>query len=78
MGGKLIEFLNQELGQVKVIEHFHSFYRFKAQPNISIGKMFDLLEENKQALDIVQYSIKQTSIEQIFNIFAINQITAEE
>jgi len=72
----LIEFLNQQLGQVKVIEHFHSFYKFKTQPNISIGKMFDLLEENKQALDIVQYSIKQTPIEQIFNIFATNQITA--
>ena len=69
------------------LEHFQSFYRFKASNNITIGDFFGLLERNvsyswknifltfyqKSQLKIQQYSIKQGSIEQIFNNFAAQE-----
>mmetsp|Transcript_6172 Transcript_6172/g.5550 ORF Transcript_6172/g.5550 Transcript_6172/m.5550 type:complete len:104 (+) Transcript_6172:5005-5316(+) len=41
---------------------------------MSIGKVFGLFEGHKSEYDIIQYSVKQTSIEQIFNLFANNSI----
>lgn len=42
---------------------------------ISIGKIFGLFEQNKKQLSIQNYSVKQATIEQIFNMFAENKIT---
>jgi len=72
-GEKLKEFFRQAFGQISVIEHFQSFYRFKASNQITIGSFFGLLEKNKSQLKIQQYSIKQGSIEQIFNNFAAEE-----
>jgi len=71
-GDKFLNFLSSQIGEIKVIEHFHSFYRLKAAETISVGKMFGLFETNKANLKISQYSIKQSTIEQIFNMFATN------
>ena len=35
-----------------------------------MGKLFDFFEGNKEKLNIQQYTIKQASVEQIFNRFA--------
>jgi ATP-binding cassette subfamily A (ABC1) protein 3 len=78
LGNMLFGFLSTHFGQVGVIEHFHSFYRFKILSQVSIGKIFGTLEDNKDKLQIVHYSVKQTTIEQIFNMFAQNQIKVEE
>ncbi|CAD8078613.1 unnamed protein product [Paramecium primaurelia] len=69
-GKELLEFIQQQLGQYEVIEHFQTFYRIRLLSNITAGKLFSAFEKNKQQLTISQYSIKQASIEQIFNIFA--------
>jgi len=69
-GDQLKSFLRDNFGEVLTLEHFQSFYRFKASNNITIGDFFGLLERNKSQLKIQQYSIKQGSIEQIFNTFA--------
>ncbi|CAD8082367.1 unnamed protein product [Paramecium sonneborni] len=69
-GNQLLNFIQQQLGQYEVIEHFQTFYRIRLLSNISAGKLFSAFEKNKQQLTISQYSIKQASIEQIFNIFA--------
>jgi len=62
--------LKENLGEMKVLENFQSFYRFKATNDITIGKFFGLMEEHKTALNVLQYSIRQSTIEQIFNNFA--------
>ena len=41
--------------------------------NISIGYLFGLFELHKEDCFITEYSIQQTSLEQIFNKFAQNQ-----
>jgi len=69
-GQKLKEFLQQNFGEMVVLEHFQSFYRFKTTNNITVGNFFGLLEANKNKLNVLQYSIKQATIEQIFNSFA--------
>lgn len=62
--------LSENFTEIQTLEHFQTFYRFKVSSNISLGKVFGLLEESKQALRILQYSVKQTSLEQVFNYFA--------
>ena len=39
----------------------------------SIGFFFGLFEESKEECYVTEYSIQQTSLEQIFNKFAANQ-----
>ena len=62
--------LRSEFSQAHIVEHFETFFRFRIDVNVSIGKVFGYLERNKATLNIDQYSVKQTSIEQIFNGFA--------
>ena len=45
---------------------------------LSIGFLFSLLEKEKDGCEITEYSIQQTSLEQIFNKFAENQGKTEE
>jgi len=69
--------LEENFKDTVLIEHFQSFYRFNISSNICIGHVFGTIEDNKGELDIMQYSVKQSSIEQIFNMFATNQMKAK-
>lgn len=73
-GLKLLKKLKESFRDLAVIEHFQSFFRLKIASDISIGKVFGFFEENKSEYKIVQYAVRQTSIEQIFNAFATNAI----
>ena len=44
----------------------------------SIGELFDLIESNKEELNIETYSLSQTTLEQIFLMFADDQKNQEE
>jgi len=72
-GIKLKTFLRQNFGEMSIVEHFQSFFRFKTESKMVIGKFFGLLEDKKKELNVMQYSIRQTTIEQIFNNFAVNK-----
>jgi len=72
-GLNLQNFFRENFGEISIIEHFESFYRFKAPNQMTVGNFFGLLENNKSQLNIQQYSIKQGSIEQIFNHFAAEE-----
>jgi len=43
---------------------------FQIHGEASINKIFSVLESSKETLQIAQYSVRQTSLEQIFNSFA--------
>lgn len=77
-GWNVVGFFKSEFSGYHLIEHFQNFYRFKLEANVSVGKIFGMFEENKERLGILQYSIKQSTIEQIFNMFAQNQIEVDK
>lgn len=41
-----------------------------SRDNYSIGYLFGLMEDIQQPYDISEYSVTQTTLEQIFNMFA--------
>ena len=60
------------------IENNFLFKIKKTNDSKSIGFLFSLLEKEKDSCEITEYSIQQTSLEQIFNKFAENQGRTEE
>ncbi|KAF1325903.1 Abc transporter a family member 1, partial [Globisporangium splendens] len=45
----------------------------RSQPALRLASVFELIENAKQSLAIREYSVSQTTLEQIFNSFAIQQ-----
>ena len=72
MGANLQAWLSQHFEDFQLTEHYLSLFRFKIQKqeDKSIGMLFSLVEENKGTLNISDYALSQTSLEQIFNNFA--------
>ena len=60
------------------IENNFLFKIKKDKNSKTIGFLFSLLEAQKESCEITEYSIQQTSLEQIFNKFAENQGKTEE
>jgi len=38
--------LSENFGDMKLLEHFQAFYRFKSKTKISMAKFFGIFEEN--------------------------------
>jgi ATP-binding cassette subfamily A (ABC1) protein 3 len=67
------------LGGATVMERQNDFCRFKlrgSKESLKLSKVFALIEEARSTLEIREYSVSQTTLEQIFNSFASQQ--AEE
>jgi len=74
-GTRIHEWLKKEFESIKLIEHYGSYYKFKIvnpdkRKGLSIGTLFGKIEEVKADLKIFEYSLSQTTLEQIFNMFA--------
>eukprot|EP00347_Sterkiella_histriomuscorum_P012329 403369011 len=70
-GDFIIDLLTKEFNQIEVLEHFNQTYKLRIlNQSKSIGYLFGLMEDIKKKYDIQEYSISQTSLEQIFNKFA--------
>ena len=67
-----------EIILAEFIENNFLFKIKKSENSKSIGFLFTLLESQKDPCEITEYSIQQTSLEQIFNKFAENQGKTEE
>ncbi|RLN48411.1 hypothetical protein BBJ29_009845 [Phytophthora kernoviae] len=62
--------------QVLVMERQNDFCRFKVRSSteeVKLSKMFALIEDVKTKIHIREYSVSQTTLEQIFNSFASQQ-----
>ena len=68
----------EEIILAEFIENNFLFKIKKSENSKSIGFLFTLLEKQKESCEITEYSIQQTSLEQIFNKFAENQGKTEE
>lgn len=57
--------------KVEVLEHYNTTYLLKvSRDSFSIGYLFGMMEDCKNEYDISEYSVSQTTLEQIFNHFA--------
>jgi len=74
---KLILYGKDNFSKIIVEENMDNNFLFKMKKkeenNKSIGYLFGLFETHKEECHITEYSIQQTSLEQIFNKFAENQ-----
>lgn len=67
----VIESLCQDFVNVEVIEQYGSYMRLRVERhNKSIGFLFKLIEELKEEHQLEDYSVSQTTLEQIFQGFA--------
>ncbi|KAJ0397450.1 hypothetical protein P43SY_006549 [Pythium insidiosum] len=71
-------FLRRSFGDVNVqiMERHNDFCRFKLRDSndqLKLSKVFALVEDIKTRMHIRQYSVSQTTLEQIFNNFAAQQ-----
>ena len=67
----VIESLCHEFINVEVLEHYGSYMRLRVERhNKSIGFLFKLIEELKEEHQLEDYSVSQTTLEQIFQGFA--------
>ena len=63
-----------EIYLAEFIENNFLFKMKKGPKTKSIGFFFGLFEQHKEECFVTEYSIQQTSLEQIFNMFAKNQV----
>lgn len=66
---------------MSLLEQFSDYFKLRfSMQNKSIGYVFGLIEEKKEYLGIAEYSVSQTTLEQIFQMFANSKRTdqAEE
>ena len=74
---KFTQYGKENFGKMIIEEHIDNSFLFKMKKkeenNKSIGLLFGLFETHKEECYITEYSLQQTSLEQIFNKFAENQ-----
>lgn len=69
---KIIKGLLSSFNEVEITEYWGNTYQLKIpkSSNITIGYLFGYFDDIKESCSISDYSIGQTSMEQIFNSFA--------
>ena len=60
-------------GNIELLEQNESHLKYRVDKSLSLGKIFYEIEQNKIELSIKEYSVSETSLEQIFMYFARNQ-----
>eukprot|EP00357_Protocruzia_adherens_P001746 CAMPEP_0114999170 /NCGR_PEP_ID=MMETSP0216-20121206/15983_1 /TAXON_ID=223996 /ORGANISM="Protocruzia adherens, Strain Boccale" /LENGTH=552 /DNA_ID=CAMNT_0002363987 /DNA_START=182 /DNA_END=1840 /DNA_ORIENTATION=- len=74
-GINLFTFLSENFEKFDLYEHFQTFFKFRIfDDSLSVGSIFNLFEDNKQKLFISEYSLSQTTLEQIFHGLANDSI----
>lgn len=70
-GNAVIDHLEPMFKEFKIIEHNGNSWKLKvSRDEYSIGFLFGLMEDIQKQFDISEYSVTQTTLEQIFNMFA--------
>ena len=57
-GADIYEFIEKSFGEFQIIEHISNLFRIKLDSTVSVGKIFGDFEDNKERLNIEQYSIR--------------------
>lgn len=71
-GSRAVEHLQGLFKEFKIIEHYGSSWKIKvSRDSYSIGYLFGMMEDIQKPFNISEYSVTQTTLEQIFNSFAM-------
>ena len=66
-GLRIIEGLSEDFGVVEILEHYNDYYKIRVpRGDKTIGYVFGLIEDKKELYKISEYSVSQTTLEQIF------------
>jgi hypothetical protein len=66
-GISIVNGLCEEFATVEILEHYSDYYKLRVpRADKSIGFVFGLIEDRKAAFKVSEYSVSQTTLEQIF------------
>ena len=66
-GSKLIKVLVSIFEEVELLENYGGYYKLRVtNKSKSIGYLFGLIEANRDLCGLTEYSVGQTTLEQIF------------
>lgn len=78
-GWKVVNLLARSFAKVELIEQCSDFFKFRIpREDKTIGTVFGLIEDQKLTCNISEYSVNQTSLEQIFQTFATQSILEDK
>jgi len=70
-GIKVVKLLGSQFEFVELIEQCSDFFKLRmSREDKTIGYLFGLMDDSKADFNIAEYSVNQTSLEQIFQSFA--------
>lgn len=70
-GMGIINGLCNDFETVEILEHYNDYYKMRVpRGEKSIGFVFGMIESKKEEFKISEYSVSQTTLEQIFQTFA--------
>jgi len=72
------QFVNKIFHKAEELECYASSMKYRIPPqNMSLAQIFTVVEQNKEKVGIAEYSVGQTTLEQIFIYFAKQQENLE-
>ncbi|XP_041484930.1 uncharacterized protein LOC121431427 [Lytechinus variegatus] len=70
----ITEFVHRSFPGAELKEHHHNVVRFQLPPhNISVATIFGVMEREKSSLSLEDYSVSQTTLDEVFVNFAKRQ-----
>ena len=70
-GFRILVYLTRHFEKVEILEQCGEFFKLRVpKEDKTIGWLFGRLEDEKRGLGIEEYSVTQTTLEQIFQNFA--------
>ena len=70
-GMRVVRAFAKSFGQVTLLEQYSDYFKIRFPiRDKSIGHVFGFIEEQKYFFGIAEYSVSQTTLEQIFQMFA--------
>ena len=71
--------LEEQTPKCNVLEHYNNFFKFRVDKgDKSLGFFFGFMEKLKGKVNFEEYAVSQTTLEQIFNAFALEQDVDED
>ena len=78
-GDRLIEYITSTFPNTTVFESSQGYIDFQIpDDNAKLGQIFGVMEKAKEEYDVEDYSVHQTTLEQIFLTFTQNQVPPKE
>jgi hypothetical protein len=78
-GLRIIHSLVEDFKSLEILEHYNDYFKMRVpRGEMTIGYIFGLIEDRKSDFGIAEYSVSQTTLEQIFQTFANLEFDKDE